>query len=593
MRRLSVSRRQGIIVGLLIILVVGLAGAVTLGRSWQRHYVADLMGVQVKNDILATYSLITAPDVQTDDLAPMANADEPPYAVNVFLDQEVLDQNVGRSLDLVKQAGFHFIKQELVWNDVERPAKGTYVDSAVSGKSSWANYDRIVEQAQARGIEVIFRIDTSPAWARPGTSKIETPPENVNDYGDFVATVVKRYQGRVRYYQIWNEPNWAFEWGDRVAQPADYVELLRIAYLRAKAVDPNVVILAASLAPTIENSDRATSDVTFLQKMYDAGAAPFFDVMSANAYGLRNGPNDWRFNRQDDVNFSRPVLLREIMVQNGDSAKPIWASEIGWDALPANWTQLPLLFGSVSREIQASYTVQAYQRAAAQWPWMDVMAVWHLRKVHAEDAQQQDYYFDLVSNDWQIEPVYYALQQLMAQPPSVHRGFHQESFWALHWSDGWRDVGDPRASLGHAKESLTPGATLSFDLDASWLDLVTTTGPSGGRLAVTIDGTPFAANRLPLTHGTALLDLRAPTESWQVHVPIAAGLSPGLHHVELRVVDGTVLIDGVVADRESPRFTLFWRIGSFLVGCGVLGATIWLRPASAICSPGHKGGGDV
>jgi hypothetical protein len=568
-----------------IVLVVVAAGALAAyeAKRAERHYVADLLGVRFKNQILATFSLLTAPDVQTDDLAPIANASEPPYAVNVFFEQEVDEANVERSLDLIKAAGFRYIKQELIWNDVEQPQKGMYRDRAVPGKSSWETYDRIVNLAQSRGIGVIFRIDTSPQWARTWTAKIETPPQNVEDYADFVATVVQRYQGRVRYYQIWNEPNWAFEWGDSVADPYDYVALLKAAYLRAKAADPSVVIISASLAPTIENSDRATTDVSFLQRMYGAGAKPYFDVLSVNAYGLRNGPDDWRFNRQDDVNFSRPVLMRDIMVRNGDSAKPIWASEIGWDALPANWTELPLLFGSVSRDIQAEYTARAYERAAEQWPWMDVMTVWHFRKVHPNDTRNQDYYFDLVSYDWIPEPVYYSLKGLMTGPPIVRRGFHQEDYWPLQWSPGWQTIADPRASLGQARVSANAGATLTFDLDARWLDLVTAVGPESGSAAITIDGNAIAANRVPIVNRLARVDFNSPNEAWAERVPLADGLGPGVHHVELRVLRGRVVVDGIVADAESPRIALIEQIVGSLVGLSVLAYSIVRRPDGVIC----------
>jgi polysaccharide biosynthesis protein PslG len=560
--------RRRLLVALILGLVLIVAGVALRGTI--RHDAADFLGVRLKNQVLALWTIAVAPPLDTADLAPIAHDDVPPFAVNVFLDQEVQLANVDRSLDLVRALGFHFIKQELVWSDVERPSKGQFVDSAVVGKSSWDNYDRIVEEAQKRGIEVIFRIDTSPAWARPGTDKIETPPQNYQDYADFVATVVQRYRGRVHYYQVWNEPNWAFEWGDHVASPSEYVILLKMAYTSAKAVDPNVTILSASLAPTIENSDRAESDVTFLQEMYDAGAKPYFDVLSANAYGLRNGPDDWRFNRTDDVNFARPVLLRETMVRNGDQGKPIWASEIGWDALPADWSQYPLLFGSVSRALQAEYTVRAYQRAAEQWPWMDVMAVWHLRKVHPADAAVQDYYFDLVSTDWQLEPVYLALQQLAAAPPVVHRGYHQESYWGLSWGPGWQHVTDPRAVLGGYQQTSAAGAQLDFDLDASWLDLVTTVGPGRGTVSVTVDGSPLKANRLPIEGGQAILNLTGPAERWQVRQPIADALGPGVHHVTLRVLRGDVAIDGLVADRESPRDQLYWQLSGGLLGLALL-----------------------
>ncbi|HUX86625.1 MAG TPA: glycosyltransferase, partial [Chloroflexota bacterium] len=567
----------GVIVGILLLL-----GGIAIVRGPERHQVADALGVGLKNQIIALYSTAIASPTNTDDLAPIAETNLPPYAVNVFLDQEVQTANIERSLDLIKAAGFYFIKQELLWSDVERPAKGEYQDRLSPDKSSWANYDRIVNLAQQKGIQVIFRIDTTPTWARPpGVSKIETPPVNDQDFGDFVAAVVQRYKGRVHYYQIWNEPNLAFEWGNRVAPPAEYVHLLQIAYVRAKEVDPSVVILSAALAPTVENSNRAMPDVTFLQGMYAAGAKPYFDVLSTNAYGLRDGPDDLRINQPNDVNFSRPILLRQIMVRNGDFAKPIWASEIGWNSLPDNWPEVPL-YGSVSRAIQAAYTVRAYQRAAEQWPWMGPMAVWHFRMVYPESEKLQQYYFDLVGVNWNIEPIYYALQKYMTAPPVVYRGFHQENHWALHWSAHWNEVADQRASLGGLKESQVAGATLSFDLDASWLDLVTTVGPKWGKLAVTIDGSPLKANDLPIENGQAILDLRRSQEQWQEHLAIADGLAPGPHHVVIHVLDGPVEIDGIVADRASPQAQLYWELTGGLIGLGALVIAVKRRPKSAI-----------
>lgn len=565
---------------------------VLVGRGTARRLAVELLGVRTKNAILAVSTMAIAPPVETADLVPIAHTSEPPYAVNVFLDQEVETANVERTLDLVKAAGFHFIKQELLWSDVERPTKGQYEDPAVPGRSSWAKYDRIVELARERGLEVIFRIDTSPAWARSAVADRNvqmperTPPRSLDDYGDFVAAVVRRYRGQVRYYQIWNEPNLAAEWGGQRPDPPAYTRMLRIAATRARAIDPSVVILSAALAPTVQNDEQAMPDTVFLQGMYAAGARPYFDILSANAYGLRDGPDDWRFTRPNDVNFARPILLRALMVRNGDAAKPIWASEIGWNSLPADWsrthpTETPL-WGSVDRALQAEYTVRAYQRAAEQWPWMGAMAVWHFRMVHPADRQSQQYYFDLVSVDWHLEPVYLALQRLMTAPPVLYRGYHQEDHWALRWSPGWIEQSDPRASLGGLKVSATPGARLAFDLDASWLDLVTPTGPGWGKLAVTIDGNPLAANRLPIVHGQAMLDLGSASERWQVRHPVADGLGPGIHHVEIRVVSGRVGIDGLVADRESPQLRLLEAIGGLLLGAGLLVRTWRGRSAAAI-----------
>ena len=34
--------------------------------------------------------------------------------------------------------------------------------------------------------------------------------------GDFVYAVADRYKGRIRAYEVWNEPNLAREWGGRL-----------------------------------------------------------------------------------------------------------------------------------------------------------------------------------------------------------------------------------------------------------------------------------------------------------------------------------------------------------------------------------------
>ncbi len=70
---------------------------------------------------------------------------------------------------------------------------------------------------------------------------------------------------------------------------------------RARAVDPNVVIISGALASTIDLdgisvAGRNFNDLTFLQRMYDAGAAPYFDVLAMQGYGLWSGPTDRRMN---------------------------------------------------------------------------------------------------------------------------------------------------------------------------------------------------------------------------------------------------------------------------------------------------------
>ena len=162
------------------------------------------------------------------------------------------------------------------------------------------------------------------------------------------------------------------------------------------------------MAPTIEESDRALNELIFLQQLYDAGARGSFDVLGVQAYGLRSGPDDLRL-ASGDVNFSRTMAVRELMVKNGDAARPVWATEIGWNAPPPDYTG-PIPYGMVSERLQASYTVRAFERARTEWPWMGVMAVWFFKLPEPWEGQPW-YYFRMVSPGFRPYPVYDALRE--------------------------------------------------------------------------------------------------------------------------------------------------------------------------------------
>ena len=265
-----------------------------------------------------------------------------------------------------------------------------------------------------------MRVSTPPAWSRAAGDAAGTfaPPDDYNDFGDFIYTLVSRYKGRIRYYQIWNEPNIYPEWGSYPISPEDYTRLLKVGATRAREADPNVVIICGALASTIALQpaapppQNALNDLLFLQRMYDAGAAPYFDIMAMQAYGLWSGPTDRRMHPRL-INFGRPQFVRDLMVANGDAAKPIWISEMGWNAVPDSVPDKR--FGQVSPEQQARYTPLAYQRILAEWPWVGVANVWYFKRATDDWFRQgkPEAYFRLADPDFTLQPVYYSLKAYM------------------------------------------------------------------------------------------------------------------------------------------------------------------------------------
>ena len=523
-------------------------------RFWLAHWTGeDDLREQLKGAAALAYLSLSQPTPQTAPYVPIAHTGVSPYGVNTFLEQEVEPEKVERSLRMIANAGFRWIRQEFPWEDIEIAGKGDYWDPKWD-VSTWAKYDRIVELAGKYDIEIIARLDNPPAWSRemgnaPGWDR--APPDDLQDYGDFVEAVVSRYRGRIRYYQLWNEPNIYPEWGDQPADPTGYVELLRVAYRRAKEADPGCVILCAALAANTEETPpefgpRNMSDLLYLERMYEAGVQGSFDILSAMVYGLWTGPYDLRASR-DRTNFSRVQLLREIMVRNGDAQKPIWVSEVGWNALPPDFDGAPI-YGRVTEEQQAVYAVEAYMRAAAEWPWLGVMNYWFLRRPSDVESSQAWYYFRLLEPDFRELPAFGALSWLANQAPVVPIGYHQEDHWALHYSGPWEHVAHPGAVLGAIARG-SEGAELSFYFQ-------------GTDLAITLGGPEAGSTSEALEHLEIWVDgRRAGPSPWRQAprsapeaVTIAHHLRDGRHEATIRVKRGEVDLDGLVIWRREP----FW-----------------------------------
>ena len=350
--------------------------------------------------------------------APLQHADVNPFGVNTFLEQEAEPAKRAQAVRMAADAGFHWLRQEFTWDDIEIHGKGDFEDRRHEPhRSAWEKYDEIVDLAEQNGMEVIVRISNPPEWTRaagdaPGTF---APPDNVQDFADFVTAVVSRYKGRVRYYQLWNEPNIYPEWGSYPISPEQYTELLQAGATAARAADPNVVIIAGALAATInlQPNDPAPanslSDLLFLQRMYDAGAAPYFDIMAVQGYGLWSGPTDRRMHPRV-LNISHHKFIRDLMEKNGDAHKPIWLAEMNWNAAPED---VEPRYGRVTEEQQARYLPIAYQRVIDEWPWIGVANTWYLKRATDEWETQRkpEAYFRLLKPDFTPLPVYESVKE--------------------------------------------------------------------------------------------------------------------------------------------------------------------------------------
>lgn len=337
---------------------------------------------------------------------PRTHLPSPDYGMQAFLwwHWDIAERDLG----LIDSAGFNWVKQKVAWRDLEGISEGHF---------DWPKSDRIVERAEAHGLDVLFRLDGLPLpdWVEsPADPSFPVHPE---DFAHFCGAMAERYRGRVRAYQVWNEPNLSREWGGEPPNPAGYVRLLRACYIAIKQADPDALVISAGLAPTGTGPPEAMPDTEYVTTMYEAGAAPYFDLLGVHAAGFLAPPEvspeeaaaNPDYGGQRFFCFRHVEDLREIMVRYDDADKQIAVLEMGWTSDPRN---PDYTWFAVTEEQKADYLVRAFRYAREHWrPWIGPMFVLSIANPFWTPEEEQ-YWWAITYPDWpetRVRPAYEAL----------------------------------------------------------------------------------------------------------------------------------------------------------------------------------------
>jgi hypothetical protein len=293
---------------------------------------------------------------------------------------------VDRELDLARGAGAHVVRVDVGWASLEAGGPGQISDWYAK------RLDAFMDGASARGLKVIVTLMGTPCWASTAPESVrqgcrgawwdrgvsDYPPAVAADYGAVARWLTARYGAGMAALEVWNEPNLARFWN--TPRPSgDYARLLRAAYPAAKAGDPDVPVLAGSLAG---------ADRPFLARLYAAGIRGSYDGLAIHPYGeSRAGTR----------------AIRAAQLAAGDRA-PIWVTEFGW-------TSCRGASGCVSERAQADDTARAFQ-ALGRMPYVKAATAYDLREDGTDPSAFEDN-FGLVNRDFSPKPAYAAVRAVL------------------------------------------------------------------------------------------------------------------------------------------------------------------------------------
>jgi hypothetical protein len=228
-------------------------------------------------------------------------------------------------------SGVRLLDSSTTWAQLN-PEPGVY---------DWAPLDRWLDKFQISGTtdsDVIYSFQTTPRWAAanpnnytchagPGACE---PPNDVNADGtgtnqhwkDFVTALSQHVAGRIRYWEVWNEPMFKPTFA---GTPAQLVRLAKDLRAITQARDPNAEILSPPGSDYHTGPSGTCFAANTMSQYFAAGIGQYIDIVSFHAYIAYNNGPDAPENYIDQIS-----CIRQMMAKWGQQNKRLWASEGGW-----------------------------------------------------------------------------------------------------------------------------------------------------------------------------------------------------------------------------------------------------------------------
>jgi hypothetical protein len=303
----------------------------------------------------------------------------PKLCISGGIDIENKDEMI-KSLDILKSAGFDVIRRDFLWEEIE-PEENKIDEVKLQ------RYKEFVNEAKKRNIEVISLVVYGNWWASDeakscyqaclesgkqegecksscANTKLVPDPQK---YGKFAGFLAESFP-EINMFEIWNEPNWIMFLQPN--SPEKYSDIFFAARSSIKKYgEKKEVILGGLLMHKIPNSPSSLlyNWREFLGNLMGRNILNLADSIAFHPYiGPKPLPYPPSLPPEDSKNSAGSLIyyissLRKLIKSFTSEEKPIHITEIGW---PANYSDVTgEAYGSdrfISEESQASFIIRAF-----------------------------------------------------------------------------------------------------------------------------------------------------------------------------------------------------------------------------------------
>jgi polysaccharide biosynthesis protein PslG len=293
------------------------------------------------------------------------------------------------ALDDAVEVDANWIRTDLAWPDVQPDGPTDF---------RWQLFDRVIDGARARKLNVLPILTYTPAWAgRPDCSGQFCEPADPGAFARFAAAAVRRYAPLgVRAWEIWNEPNLTVFWKP-TPSAAGYTALLRATTAAIRSVDPGAYVVSGGLAAT-STADGNVSQGAFLDGIGALGGLGLVDAVGYHPYTYPYLPSArTAFLTSWERMSAGPDSLRVVLARYGRPDLPVWLTEVGaptgGPGTPSDGR--PATIGPatthVTEQRQAQIAADAVRTVAAV-PWIGALFWYCDRDLGSDTATPENFY---------------------------------------------------------------------------------------------------------------------------------------------------------------------------------------------------------
>jgi hypothetical protein len=288
-------------------------------------------------------------------------------------------QDLASYVKRVRATGATFVRISLNWGSVA-PAMQSELAAPTDPNDlsyRWGPVDAAVSAASDAGLTPILDVEGAPSWAQQpalaGDSKGGgTRRPDAALLGQFATAAASRYGGvttglpRVRYWQVWNEPNLSSNLvpqyhGTKPVSPDLYRALVNAVADSVKAVHSDNLVIAGGTAPfrditpSVISRNRDWGPLTFMRQLLCLSKtlqptcrSPIrFDIWGHHPY-TSGGPSH-HASLPDDVSLGDLAKMRAVLDAASRSGEiqssgkvAFWVDEFGWDSNPPDPAAVPI-----------------------------------------------------------------------------------------------------------------------------------------------------------------------------------------------------------------------------------------------------------